>query len=179
VVGGAPAALEGRAGWQEWAAARRAGDGTLTVASWNVLSPTWWTACKEQGDYAHCPESVGGWEARWPALHAWVAALAPDVLTLQEVDYAVFDAQLLPAMRELGYDGRCQRAKRQAASQPCGVATFWRHDALALLPGCEAVFSRAMALGFALLPARGGATGGEGAAAPQLIVANVHLEAAL
>jgi endonuclease/exonuclease/phosphatase family metal-dependent hydrolase len=110
----------------------------------------------------------GDWPNRLASILRWIDAVAPTILALQEVDIAKFESDLSPALQLRGYAGRVQQPKHThvKATQPCGVATFWKSDRFSLV--AEVSKSRTMALHFASTE--------ESRAA--LVMINVHLEAA-
>ena len=120
------------------------------------------------GDYKQMcrPGSLLKWPARLKSMLEWINALSPSVLCLQEVDFQLFESDLLPALQSCGYSGLSQRPKKMSASQPCGCATFWRQNQFNITGHC--IKSRAMAvhLRFRTSPSQ------------EVVVVNVHLEAA-
>lgn len=119
-------------------------------------------------DYRHVSPEHGDWPNRLASILRWIDAVAPTILALQEVDIAKFESDLSPALQLRGYAGRVQQPKHThvKATQPCGVATFWKSDRFSLV--AEVSKSRTMALHFASTE--------ESRAA--LVMINVHLEAA-
>jgi len=113
----------------------------LSVVSWNLLSDTWYR--KERAEeYPHTSEEQGAWEYRLPRMIEWFQSLNADVITLQEVDYSLFDT-LEASMKEIGYHGLIQQQKKKARNkQPCGNATFWKSF---LILESSAAFSRSLA----------------------------------
>jgi len=95
----------------------------------------------------------------------WIEEVNPSVICLQEVDYQLFESDLLPALQSLGYSGLSQRPKKMCKNQPCGCATFWRHDRFKLNKHC--IKSRAMAVHLCDRTHQ----------SQEVVVVNVHLEA--
>jgi len=135
----------------------------LSVVSWNILSDTW----LRSGNYrAECGRGTPlEWDERRALILQWIDGLAPSVLALQEVDFARFGGDLLPALQERGYEGVSQTPKKIASSQPCGCATFWQRDRFQLVAECTK--SRALAVHLRAA----GTCGGE------FVLVNVHLQA--
>lgn len=93
------------------------------VVTYNIMSQS--TASPEY--HRHCPAWALRWALRWRTLKRQLTEeLTADVLCLQEVDAAAYDAELEPAMRAAGYAGMlaCRRTRRGLA--PHGCATFHR-----------------------------------------------------
>ena len=60
-----------------------------------------------------------------------------DVVCLQEVMFTVFEDDLVPALRGLGYDGLMQNDRKRGDTHPQGVAIFWKRDKLSLSGECH------------------------------------------
>jgi endonuclease/exonuclease/phosphatase family metal-dependent hydrolase len=86
----------------------------ISVFSWNVLSPTW------HGD-------TDGGRARLTRIKDWLRRANNDVVMLQEVDFDVFEDDLLPYMASIGYEGAPQHVPKREG-QPCGVCVFWKSN---------------------------------------------------
>ncbi|MEP7123447.1 MAG: endonuclease/exonuclease/phosphatase family protein [Byssovorax sp.] len=95
----------------------------LTVLSWNVLSD----AYVRPGYFPHTDPALLAPGVRTPRIVARLVALAPDVVCLQEVEPALFEA-VRAALAPLGFSGRFLQKRRK----PDGCATFVRRAALAI-----------------------------------------------
>jgi mRNA deadenylase 3'-5' endonuclease subunit Ccr4 len=82
--------------------------------------------------YDHVEVADLEWQCRRDRLLKEFALLAPDVICLQEVEFATFEQELAPALKALGYDGVMQDDVKRAPKQSTGNATFHRADALTL-----------------------------------------------
>uniref|UniRef100_A0A7S4HQH1 Endonuclease/exonuclease/phosphatase domain-containing protein n=1 Tax=Odontella aurita TaxID=265563 RepID=A0A7S4HQH1_9STRA len=158
-----------RKGREQWAEAEIRSDIQLSVVSWNILSDTWYQKEKDS-TYTHTPEEYGEWEQRFRLLMTWLENMRPDIITLQEVDYVLFESHLLPSLRCIGYEGIIQKPKKMSSKQPCGNATFWASNKLHLMDdvgGSVGVFSRSLGTAFKMMESE-----------HTMCVANVHLESA-
>jgi hypothetical protein len=103
---------------------------SISVISWNILSETWYRGWKTKSWY-------DDWEKQNPKniyipnrieqIKNWLKKLIPvTVFSLQEVDFDVFEEQLLPFMRTFNYEGIIQHNSSSKNNiQPCGVCMFW------------------------------------------------------
>jgi mRNA deadenylase 3'-5' endonuclease subunit Ccr4 len=134
----------------------------LVTISWNILSQVWLE--KSNDDYKHCTAEQTSWQNRVAGVLQWIKNVDPDLVMLQEVDYNVFDVDVLAPLRAAGYEGIIQKPKKVSAEQPCGCATLWRTNKLTLIPDSIKHCSRALVVGL------------KGASSEQLAAVNVHLE---
>ena len=130
-------------------------------------SDTWLRLGRLEGEYSeiYSPGSLMKWPERLRSMLGWIKEVGPSVICLQEVDYQLFESDLLPALQSLGYSGLSQRPKKMCKNQPCGCATFWRHDRFKLNKQC--IKSRAMAVHLRDRTHQ----------SQEVVVVNVHLEA--
>jgi mRNA deadenylase 3'-5' endonuclease subunit Ccr4 len=96
----------------------------FVAASYNVLA----TAYIQPDRYRRTPAGILDPAWRVPALVRHIAALNADLLCLQEVEPAVFDA-LGTSLGQQGYAGEYARKR---AGRPEGVATFFRRTRFTL-----------------------------------------------
>eukprot|EP00443_Scrippsiella_acuminata_P056824 CAMPEP_0115393920 /NCGR_PEP_ID=MMETSP0271-20121206/11999_1 /TAXON_ID=71861 /ORGANISM="Scrippsiella trochoidea, Strain CCMP3099" /LENGTH=477 /DNA_ID=CAMNT_0002817575 /DNA_START=38 /DNA_END=1468 /DNA_ORIENTATION=+ len=139
---------------------------TLSVVSWNTLSRTWLEKSRDDPEYVNVPSECFDWDSRARRLLAMLVTLDADLILLQEVDFAVFEASFLKPLSEVGYEGLMQNDRKRTEEQPCGNATFWKKCRLQLQWADHR--SRTLIAGLRLLDGLG--VGGE------LAVINAHLE---
>lgn len=115
---------------------------SLSIVSWNVLSP-FCLARAQRGNregkhaapsegftswgYPYVKPETGSWDVRGSRIVAWLCALSPDIISLQEVDKDIFEESLAKPLARAGYEGLLQKV---AENHPYGVATFWRSNLL-------------------------------------------------
>lgn len=162
----------------------------FSVLSWNLLSDIWYQK-ERYVTYGHVNDEYGDLEMRSKLLlNEWLSPWtndhdhdgdlscrggATDVLAFQEVDYDRFETDMLPALRDAGYEGTVQKPKKKSPNQPCGTATFWRTDRFRLRD--EASFSRSLVVSLTSVANRN--KNDDEPASPYTVnVVNVHLEAA-
>lgn len=134
-------------------------DRTLSVASWNILAPSF--ASPER--YPWAPADVLSWSSRAPRIVSTLASIDADVVCLQEVDIAEW-ATFSSELGALGYDAVLQDV---GGKHPIANAVLYRREALRVVRS----ESRSRVL-ISVLEALDGAPGTE-----PLYLANVHLEA--
>jgi len=153
-----PVSVKVGAGRQAWCAVAAAvappslesGKVEFTLFSWSILSEVWYSTSQDESTHAPGIDSV---TPRRPLLEEWLTMLDADVVALQEVGWVIFEEDLLPFMRGMGYDGIVQRSAEQSKHQPCGVATFWRTKKPRLVE--SSTFPRALGTRFALTAKQG------------------------
>jgi len=120
-------------------------DPSVSIVSWNILSDTWYKC--SQDEYEHAP-NIDWKTSRFPKLIEWLTSLSSSIITLQEVDFDIFENDLMPVMTSLGYDGLIQQHTKRSGSQPCAVATFWKMNEIRMVQ--SSTFSRTLGIKFAL-----------------------------
>lgn len=105
------------------------GDSGFTVASYNILAPTY------ANGFTYCPDVMMAWPYRWGRILAEIDRLDADVIGFQEMEGPYFAADVLPALKARGYDGvYLANAKR---GFDIGVALFFRTSAFSLAEKTE------------------------------------------
>ena len=96
-----------------------------SIFSWNILAqhlfdstPRWYTHVSPN-------DPVHIWQDRWQAIKNEIKSSNGDIICLQEVEPSSFEADILPFMKEIGYDGIMQKSGRSCRY---GVATFWNQQ---------------------------------------------------
>ncbi|GAQ92102.1 CCR4-NOT transcription complex subunit 6 [Klebsormidium nitens] len=102
-------------------------DGSFLAVSYNILSSQL-AADHAPELYWHVPPAVLAWENRRRAILQELRQLAPDIISLQEVDH--FD-EIQADLASLGYEGTFKG--RTGAEMTDGCATFWKADAFSLV----------------------------------------------
>lgn len=100
-----------------------------SIFSWNILAQHLFDGSKPW--FEHVPETdpVHEWNDRWPAICEEILSSESDIICLQEVEYDAFEKDILPTMRDVGYDGIIQKNNTRGKNvRGYGVATFWRQD---------------------------------------------------
>jgi len=120
------------------------------------------------GRYRHALGATP-WAVRKPSLLDELRTLcaSADVVALQEADYFPFHDDVLPALRDVGFDGMHQwdgALKENRPPHPWGTAILFRRDVFAV--GFKETRSRGMVLGLCR----------EGHTTPDYFIVNVHLE---
>lgn len=90
--------------------------------TYNVLAEQY--AIGPRARFAFCPKDALAWPSRLRRIVNDVLRLAPDVVSMQEVEAGAFAGQLLPLLRLRGYEGAY--VKNDGNEEPVGVAIFWR-----------------------------------------------------
>ncbi|KAK3918694.1 Nocturnin, partial [Frankliniella fusca] len=106
---------------------------TIRVLQWNVLSQALGTS---NDNFVACPERALDWAVRRPLMLQELAAAAPDIICLQEVDHYKF---LEAALSPLGYRGLWEPKPDSPCKYvpdnngPDGCALMWRADKFSLV----------------------------------------------
>jgi len=112
---------------------------TTSVFSWNILADCLFDPTRKH-IYDHIQPGITPvqWHERLPMIVDQILEANSDIVCLQEVDFAAFEKDLLPALRRSsseggGYDGVLQYTKKRASSRNAqGLATFWKKSLYSL-----------------------------------------------
>jgi len=96
-------------------------DAELTILSWNVLAPQW----APPHSFGHVPKDIISWETRLPLIMDEIRRTSASIVCFQEVEFGLFEEEILPCMESLGYAGCMQSHKKKSPNHPAGNATFW------------------------------------------------------
>eukprot|EP00041_Stephanoeca_diplocostata_P035674 m.1266745 g.1266745 ORF g.1266745 m.1266745 type:complete len:497 (-) comp24741_c0_seq36:2099-3589(-) len=129
--------------------------------------------------YEHVPAADMAWDTRLQRLISEFKELLPDVLCLQEVEFDVFDKDLVPALEACGYNGIMQADPNRMAKQSTGNATFY--NAAVLTPTWTRHGTRTLMTAYTVKsvvhPDNSVAVDDDGKPLTgELLVANVHLQ---
>ena len=118
-------------------------DGAVSILTWNCLADCYFKKHPEI-DYAHVIDRDSfDWTLRFTRLIEVITASGADVVCLQEIMFAAYETDFVPALAKHGYDGCMQNDRKRGANHPQGVATFWKRSAFCLAGECHR--TRAMA----------------------------------
>ena len=105
-----------------------------SIFSWNILAQHLFDGSKPWFKHVAEADPVHTWNNRWPAICEEIHLSEGDIICLQEVEYDAFEKDILPTMKDLGYDGIIQKSKSRGKNvRGYGVATFWKQDRFQLL----------------------------------------------
>jgi mRNA deadenylase 3'-5' endonuclease subunit Ccr4 len=99
-----------------------------SIFSWNILAQHLFDSTQHWYKYVSPNDPVHKWSDRWPVIKDEIQSSDGDIICLQEVEFTVFDEDILPSMQSLGYDGIAQNSKSRSRGHSYGVATFWKKD---------------------------------------------------
>mmetsp|Transcript_62449 Transcript_62449/g.141191 ORF Transcript_62449/g.141191 Transcript_62449/m.141191 type:complete len:480 (-) Transcript_62449:182-1621(-) len=106
----------------------------FSVLTWNLLADFHLQQGVSTGNYAGVAASDASWTTRAPRIVELLMGSAADVFALQEVELRHWSSDLLPALREAGYDGMVNHASpspslsdyKDHARAEIGVACAWQ-----------------------------------------------------
>jgi len=100
----------------------------VSIFSWNILAQHLFDSTQKCYEYVDPEAPVFSWKDRFPLISKEIARSKADIICLQEVEFDVFDNDLLPFMTKDGYAGLMQNDKRRGSDHGYGLATFWKTD---------------------------------------------------
>jgi mRNA deadenylase 3'-5' endonuclease subunit Ccr4 len=106
----------------------------FSLLSWNILSQNLYDISIVQKCAANLKVYKFSWEQRFNWILETLSKADADVVCLQEVELDLFQKDLLPAMRQRGYDGAVQggenvkeiKRRKGKGQRAHVVATFWK-----------------------------------------------------
>lgn len=115
----------------------------ISIVSWNILSETWY-------DESHSQPGLDWNLIRYPKLQEWLISFSnTSIISLQEVDFIIYDNELKPFMKSIGYEGMIQQWSKGPQNQPCAVAIFWKENKFKMIE--NKTFSRTLAIRLELI----------------------------
>ena len=138
----------------------------IRICTWNLLAPEWTVAAGERDFFQHAHPWVE-WEGRRVRLLSALDGLDADVVCLQEVSTAFYEADLRPLLLRRGYAPHFE--SRGAAGDHVGVVVAYRTDRFVgeRLTGFGRSEDRGRLAAVCVRPVGGG---------PQLTVVSAHVK---